>query len=355
MKLSIIIPTYNEKDNIETLVTRIKDQLEKERIKGEIIFVDDNSPDGTGKIIDKLSQKNNFVKVIHRDKKKGLGSAVSEGFKKSDSEIVGVMDADLSHPPEMIPKLFNSVAMEGNDLVVGSRYVNTGEIIGWSWRRKITSKIATFLGRLFTDIKDPMAGFFMVKRQAIKNTEFNSKGFKVLLELLVKNNFKKIEEVPITFQDRKRGESKMNFREITIFLKNILSYAKYTNLTKQFVKFGVVGVIGMIINLAVLYCLTTYLNIYYLLSAVIAFGVAVTNNYLLNKVWTFKERLKNKLLSKSVKFLTVSLIALSINIIFLYILTDILGIFYIFSQIISIGIAFVINFIGNKSWTFKLD
>ncbi len=354
MDLSIIIPTYNEKDNIQILLEKINEEFENNKINGEIIVVDDNSPDNTGEILEKLKEKYSCLRVIHRKSKLGLSSAVLEGFKIGEGSILGVMDADLSHPPEKIPEMFKIINNNEADFVIGSRYINGGKIEGWNFKRKIISKGATFLARIFTSVKDPMTGFFMIKRKCIKDKKLNSKGFKILLEIIIKADYNKIKEIPITFVNRTKGKSKADFKEIFSYLKNLVGYLAYKkNVITEFFKFALVGLIGTVINLLILYFLTEFFGIYYLFSAVVAFIVAASNNFILNKIWTFKEKIRDKILSKYVKFFSISITALLVNLFFLYIFTEFLGIYYMISQIIAIGIALIINFLGNKIWTFS--
>ncbi len=226
MRLSIVIPTYNEKDNLQTLLSRIFSVFDKNDIKGEVIIVDDSSPDGTGALAEKLREKYKRLRVIHRKEKLGLSSAVLDGFKASKGDVLGVMDADLSHPPEIIPKMFEEIKNDA-DFVIGSRYVKGGKIVGWSFYRKAVSKVATFLARPITKIKDPMSGFFLIKKVCLEGIKFNPKGFKICLELVAKAKYDKIIELPIKFTNRKEGKSKANIREYYNYLVHILSSLVY--------------------------------------------------------------------------------------------------------------------------------
>lgn len=353
MKLSLIIPTYNEKENIIKLISSLKEELKKTKINNQIIVVDDNSPDGTGQILEELKTKYENLKVIHRKGKMGLSSAVIEGFKIADGDILGVIDADLSHPIEKINEMYQKI-LEGADLVIGSRYVARGKIEGWGIYRKLLSKGATFLARVFVNIKDPMSGFFLIKRELTLNEEINSKGFKILLELLIKINCKNVIEVPITFTNRIEGKSKAGTKEIIYYLKNLIGYLSYKKeIALEFSKFAFVGLVGTLINISILYILTEYYDLYYLISAFFAFIIALTSNFILNKIWTFKEKIYYKIIRAYLSFFFVSFFALLINIFFLYVFTEFIGIYYIVSQIIAIGISLMINFIGNKIWTFQ--
>lgn len=353
MKLSLVIPTYNEKENIQKLLINLKEEFDKNKIDAEIIVVDDSSPDGTGQVLEGLKTKFNNLKVIHRSGKLGLPSAVLEGFNLSVGNILGVMDADLSHSPLKINEMYQQIVTKNTDLVIGSRYVKGGKIEGWNLYRKILSKGATLLARVFVNVFDPMSGFFMFKKELLIDKEINSKGFKILLELLIKTNCQNTIEIPITFINRTVGESKAGIKEIIYYLRNLIDYLPYKKeITLQFFKFAFVGLIGTFVNIFILYILTEYLNVYYIISAFFAFVVAVTINFIFNKIWTFSEKIYESVVKEYINFFLVSLSALSINIFFLYIFTEYLGIYYIASQIIAIGISLMINFIGNKIWTF---
>lgn len=217
--ISIILPTYNEAENIGKVIKEIEKNLKKK--KHEIIVVDDNSPDGTARIAVTLG-KSFPVKVIERKGKRGLSSAVIAGFSITKGKIIGVMDCDLSHPAGIIPKMVEAIEKEGCDLAIGSRHVIGGEVKGWSPQRKIISKLATKLARPLTQVKDPMSGFFFLKNEVIKGAKLNPIGYKILLEIVVKGRYKKIKEIPYTFRDRKAGKSKIGAKVYLDYLKHLL-------------------------------------------------------------------------------------------------------------------------------------
>ena len=352
--LSLVIPTYNEKENIKKLIEKIQQEFKKNKIDGEIIIVDDNSSDGTGDIVEKLKRKQKNLKVIHREGKLGLSSAVLEGWKIAGGDVLGVMDADLSHPPEKIRELFWAIKNGEADFTIGSRYVRGGRIEGWNLKRKLMSKTAILLSRIYTNVKDPMTGYFMVKKEVVKDSVLNPKGFKILLEIIIKGKYKKIKEIPITFVNRVEGKSKAGGKEIFYYLQNLAGYLFYKkNTIREFIKFGIVGAIGTFVNIIILYLLTEKIGIYYLISAIFSFVVAMSSNFILNKIWTFKENIRAGFGKKYLQFSIVSISALLVNLFFLYIFTEVLGIYYIISQVLAIGVALIVNFIGNKAWTFS--
>lgn len=207
VQVSIVIPTFNERDNLPILIQRIDRALNGTIC--EIIVVDDDSPDGTWKRAEELRDKYKNLRVLRRTDKRGLSSAVLDGFEIAKGNILGVIDADLSHPPEKIPELIEPIMNGEADMTIGSRYIDEGGIEKWSGLRKMYSKMATLLVLGLTSVKDPMSGFFFLRREVIENKELNPLGFKIGLEILVKGEHKSVVEVPIIFGDRAYGESKL--------------------------------------------------------------------------------------------------------------------------------------------------
>ncbi len=228
MKVSIIVPTYNEAENIPILIRRINNVMPKGSF--EIIVVDDNSPDGTFEAAQKL--KKSGVKAVKRVNERGLATAVVEGFKRSTGDIMVVMDADLQHPPEVIPKLVESL-MTGGDISIGTRYKIKGGGVeeDWSMPRKMLSRASAMFVRGFVpalrNIKDPLTGFFAVQRNVIKNVELTPIGFKILAEILVKGKYHDVREVPFVFGTRRFGKSHLNMREEINFIVHNIRLRKY--------------------------------------------------------------------------------------------------------------------------------
>jgi len=223
--ISIIIPTLNEVENIEPLICRINKSLQK--IPYEIIIVDDNSPDGTGVKADELA-KEYPITVIHRKSRLGLASGVLKGFEDSSGKILCCMDADLSHPPETIPKLIDAIEKENIDLVIASRLVPGGGVVGsWPQHRKLTSYVATFIAKPLTSVNDTMSGYFALTSEVIQNVTFAPRGYKIGLEILVKGNYRKVKEVPFLFDNRKNGVSKLNVKIQIEYLIQIAGLFRY--------------------------------------------------------------------------------------------------------------------------------
>ncbi len=217
--LSVIIPTYNERDNLEPLMREFS--ILRDRWGGdfELILIDDNSPDGTGpRALDLGRSCGLTLKVVTRDGKKGIGSAVAEGVRASVGQFLCVMDADLSHPPQLIPDLV--AALEGADGVIASRYAPGGRIMSWPIRRRVFSSVAKSMAGVLFDppCLDPLSGFFLFRRSALERIEIRGLGSKPLLEILVAGR-PTVREVPYDFEDRRNGESKFAARDIMDFLR----------------------------------------------------------------------------------------------------------------------------------------
>jgi dolichol-phosphate mannosyltransferase len=219
MKLSIITPTYNEAANIESLASKISTAIPD--IDYELIVVDDDSPDKTWKIAQDLSKKYP-IHVLRRKNKKGLSSAVLDGFKKAHGNLLCVIDADLSHPPEIIPDMIKILQRDKSDIVVASRY-SGGGTKDWPLKRKIFSRFATILARPITSVKDPMSGFFIVRKHVIQNSNLVPRGYKILLEILAKCDYDKVSEYPFVFKDRAGGKSKLNLKISLEYVAQCLS------------------------------------------------------------------------------------------------------------------------------------
>jgi len=232
--LSIIVPTYNEAENVRELIERVEASLKG--LDFEVIVVDDSSPDGTAEIAEELGKIYGNVKVVKRPRKMGLASAVLDGMKAAKHELIAVMDADLQHPPELLPKLLEK-AREGYDIVVASRYVEGGGIEEWGFWRRLISRGATLLAHTLLPrtrgVKDPMSGFFVFRRGVVEGIELNPIGYKLLLEVLVKGRYEKVIEVPYVFKVRKRGKSKLGLKDILEYVMFLAKLKRQDNQGKD--------------------------------------------------------------------------------------------------------------------------
>lgn len=224
--LSIVVPCYNEAESLPLLVKEIFSVLSKKEIEAEVVVVDDNSPDGTGDIADKL--KTDFpVQVVHRKGKDGLSSAVMAGFAQAKGEILAVMDADLSHDPNILPDMLQPLVENRAQVAIGSRHVPGGGSDHWPLIRRFISKTAILMGRIVTDVRDVTSGYFMLRKEVLDGVEINPIGFKIGLEIFVKGNYEHFIEVPFIFKDRMHGESKLGKGEVFNYLKHLRALLHY--------------------------------------------------------------------------------------------------------------------------------
>jgi len=356
IELSLISPTFNEKENIIPLVERVHKALSK--YSYELIVVDDNSPDGTSELAKSLSSKYP-LKVIVRTSERGLASAVVAGFDQATGEVLGVIDADLQHPPEEIPALLEAIR-GGADVAIASRYVEGGSIEGWSAKREIISKgaklLATILLPSIRKIKDPLAGFFLLKRKVIDGAVLTPTGYKILLEVLVRGNASQIAEVPYTFKERERGKSNLTLGEQLNFLRHLSRLAWFDGDVKRFLKFCVVGASGTLVYLGLLALFTEIGGLFYALSAALAYEISILNNFTWNELWTFRDRRASaggSVLARVLRFNLVSLVGLGIHEAVLTFFTEVTDLFYILSAIIAIFCAVIWNFFANVKWTWR--
>jgi len=354
--VSLLIPTYNEHDNILPLVEQIDQALSGKDY--EVVFIDDNSLDGTAELVQDLSSKYP-VRVVVRRGKRGLASAIVDGLGYADGDAIGVMDADLQHPPGVVPSLLKSLE-GGADLAIASRYISGGSCQGWGLLRKIISRGAIFLAHLFLpatrQVKDPMSGFFMFKKQVVASAELRPTGYKILLEILIEGQYRKIIEVPYAFQSRRRGESKLSVRQQIDYLKHISSLMRRKGELKRFIKFCLVGASGVLVNMGLLWLLTEFAGLFYLLSAAISIESSIISNFVLNDFFTFPDRRlrgARPFLKRLLKFNIVSLAGLGLNVSVLWLLTELFGVYYLLSNLCGIAVATLWNYLVNLFWTWK--
>jgi len=358
--LSVIIPTYNENDNIEKILRAVERVFNYFNLNGEILVVDDNSPDETPKYAQKVADVYEDIRIIVRLNDKGLSQSVVEGFRQAKSDILVVMDADFSHPPMCVHSLYNEIKNNHADIAIGSRYQPGGIIKGWGWQRSLISGGATAIARiLFPDIKDPVSGFFAVRADILNGADLRPSGYKILTEILGKCTYDRVVELPYKFINRKSGESKLGLKQIleyVIQIADIIAHAATNHNTKVWeevvtaTRFALVGTSGIFVNLMVLYSLVEWGAINSLFASFVAIEVAIISNFLLNDKWTFVDSRKLSRWKRFYSFHAVSFGGLLINFAIFAILIAI-GAWYIFAQLIGIFIAFAWNFVVNRRRT----
>jgi dolichol-phosphate mannosyltransferase len=405
--MSIVIPTYNEAENISRLIEAIEDNLPPGFFT-EIIVVDDNSPDGTGKIVETYTQNNNnatkksslqrqdqeqkqknvleingnkncSVKVINRQNRTGLIPAILQGISSSAGDYILVMDADFSHSPENIPRMIEELLHNPDQIVVASRYIKGSSVVGWPVKRKIISRCANIIARYvlrLCNITDPMSGFFAFRRHLIENITIDTSGYKLLLELLVKVNggSTRVREIPYTFTDRQSGRSKMDNGVVLDYIRAVWHLYRYGQKSKQtseqskekrksilFLskagRFFTIGASGLLLNYVISYLLSNGIlaNLWYVQATAIGIICSITSNFFLNKAWTFEDRnfSARHTLRQYGLFFGMSSIGAALQLAILYLLVESADMKYEVSLILAVAIASMSNFLLNKKWTFR--
>jgi dolichol-phosphate mannosyltransferase len=375
-KLSIVLPTYNESQNIVKMLDSIAQMVSPYSAAGaEIIVVDDNSPDGTAEIASVYAKnisnnKKLHVQVIRREGKFGLSSAIVAGLQSATGDMLVVMDGDFSHPPQVIPSIIDALQDSSCDIVVASRYVKGGSIIGWPFKRRLMSKGATKIAQygLGIEVKDPVSGFFAFRRHIIRGIKFDAIGYKMLLEILVKTKGARVKEVPYTFINRRIGTSKLDASVMFDYIRAVMRLYRYGKSMRQkerrtsvhFLskagRFYTVGASGLFVNyVASLFFNMLTPSVWYLYSTVIGILISMTSNFFLNKLWTFEDR-KFRLKETGIQygmFIGFSSLGAIVQLLIVYALVENYNMDYPLALILAVAAASVGNFLLNKKWTFK--
>ncbi len=372
-QVSIIIPTYNESKNVLEILRSIGENLPW-NMKTEAIIVDDNSPDGTGHIVEEYVKgarrlADYTIDVVHRRTKNGLSSAVLSGIQRATGDIIVVMDGDFSHPPHVIPRMVDIVKEPKFDIVIASRYVRGGAVRNWSRRRKAISRIATKIAQkgLGISTKDPMSGFFAFKKNIISDLKFDAIGYKMLLEILVKARGASIKEIPYTFSDRRFGSSKISAGVALDYAKSVWKLYRYggraakeprtsVRFLSKAARFYTVGASGLGINYLVSLLLAGEgAGLWYLHASTMGILASMTTNFVLNKFWTFedKDSEPKRTILQYLKFIGVSSLGALVQLGSLFGLVEYYSLGYPAALVLSVGLAAFGNFVLNKKFTFK--
>jgi dolichol-phosphate mannosyltransferase len=296
IRLSLIIPTYNESKNVGPLVRTLAGLLDPVLGQAyELIVVDDDSPDRTWDVAEQLTSTYAQLRVVRRQGERGLSTAVIRGWQAARGEVLAVIDADLQHPPEVTVELWKEIE-KGADLAVGSRHVQGGGVSDWSVLRRVLSRGAQLIGLFLLPgvlgrVSDPMSGYFMVRRTALAGVELSPLGYKILLEVIGRGRVRWIGEVGYVFRERSEGESKVTWRLYVQYLRHLFRLRLATLPLTRFTRFAVVGLSGVVVDMGVLFLMSdpSMLGLGLTRSKAAAAELAVVNNFMWNDAWTFQD------------------------------------------------------------------
>jgi dolichol-phosphate mannosyltransferase len=292
IELSIVVPTFNEKDNVKKLIAGVEQALPN--VKWEIIFVDDDSPDGTADFVRSLAQSKPYVRCHQRIGRRGLSRAVSEGLLSSSAPVIAVMDADLQHDETILPTMLDQIRNNHTDIVVGSRYCAGGSIGAWTSQRAAMSRFATLLSRtlVIPQLTDPMSGFFIIRRETFHRIvrRLSGEGYKILLDLIASSPEPlRLVEVPYTFRERTAGQSKVDSAVVWEYLL-LIADKKFGHIVPaRFILFSLVGLSGVVVHFFALATTFKALGLPFPVAQTGASLVAMTSNFVLNNILTYRD------------------------------------------------------------------
>jgi dolichol-phosphate mannosyltransferase len=365
VRLSLIVPTYDESANLEELLRQLTAVLEP-RLSGEyeIVVVDDDSPDGTWAVAMRLSERWPAVRVMRRRTEKGLSTAVVRGWQAARGEVLAVIDADLQHPPEVLARLWEAIR-SGADLAVASRHVGGGGVSDWSALRRGLSRGAQLLGLLVLPsvvgrVSDPMSGYFMVRRAAIAGVPMSPLGYKILLEVLARGRIRTVSEIGYVFRERLAGESKVSPSLYLDYLRHLVRL-RLATLPARFPRFAAVGLTGVAVDMSLLFLLSDPRALGWGLtgSKVLAAEAAMVNNFVWNDSWTFRD-VAQKLgggrarLKRFVRFNLICAMGLALSVLALRLQVDVLGMDRYLANGVAIALVTAWNFWMNKAFSWAL-
>ena len=362
-KICFVLPTYNEEENIGNIIQQIlKEEKSQSKHSFTILVVDDNSTDETQTIVQRYISLNSKVHLV-TGQKKGLGDAYKRGFKYAlndlKADLIFQMDSDGQHDTSLIPD-FVSYIEEGKDVVIGSRFVEGGTTPDFSFSRLLMSKVGNLLVRYvggITQLQDCTSGYRAIRASYLKDLDFSylsTRGYSFQSSLICDLAWRgaDISEIPIEFSSRQGGDSKLALRDQIEFLLNIPRLG-FRNL-EDFMKYSLVGVSGVFVNLGLYLFLTRYYEISEVVAPLIAIESALISNFILNNFWTFGKRVtQSRIRVKFIKFHLVSGLSALINYSVFLALFLVFGLFDILANLIGIGLAAIVNYLINSNWTWK--
>jgi dolichol-phosphate mannosyltransferase len=366
IRLSIVLPTYNESKNIGEMIRQLTQLLEVSFDQGyEIIVVDDNSPDRTWELAQNLASEHPRVRVVRRENERGLSTAVIRGWQVARGEVLGVIDADLQHPPEVLLGLIQAM-IRGADIAIASRHIDGGGVSDWSLARRFISRAAQMIGLVIlpgvvSKVSDPMSGCFLIRRSAIEGVALHPIGYKILIEVLGRGRCRWISEVPYVFRERVEGESKATHKIYLEYIRHLIRLRLSTLLTSRFARFAVVGLSGVVVDMGLLFFLSdpSMLGWGLTRSKLIAAEMAIINNFVWNDVWTFgdvsrTQRQFGQRLRRFGKFQAICFVGLMLNAVLLNVQFNLLGMNRYVANAVAIGVVTGWNFWLNLKLSWRV-
>ncbi|HLE48357.1 MAG TPA: glycosyltransferase family 2 protein [Candidatus Thermoplasmatota archaeon] len=362
--LSVVVPTYNEAATIQDVLRHVVAACEGTDF--EVVVVDDNSPDGTGRLVEAMGREDRRVRLVLRTHERGLATAVIEGIRRSSGTYVVVMDSDFQHPPATIPKLLEAATTQRADLVVASRYAPGGAVKGFplsrkviSWGAKAISVVALSRVRHF-HITDPMSGFFLVRRDAVDPEALRPRGYKILIEVLVRGRVERATEVGFTFDTRKGGVSKLRLKTQYDYFLHVVGLGFADRENQRLLVFAIVGMTGILVNAGLYEVAKRLLHvpndpIALLLPAALAREASILWNFTWNDLVTFRDlrgQAHAGFLARVLRFNLVSLLSFGAYLGIFYLLVA-LGLHDLAALLIAILTTFLVNYRGNRRWTYE--
>lgn len=364
VKLSLVLPTFNEGANIREIVGILSELLDRVMPADyELIVVDDDSPDRTWELARALMPAYPQLRVIRREQERGLSTAVIRGWQAARGDILGVIDADLQHPPEILIQLWAEMA-KGAELAVASRNLVGGGVSEWSLTRRFLSRGAQMLGLVILPevigrLSDPMSGYFMVRRSIIANQTLSPVGYKILIEVTARCQIRWIAEVGYVFRERVAGESKVTWKQYLEYIQHLIKLRFSLWPVTRFLRFGVVGFSGVFVDFGVFYLLRTVLGIGLTRSNIFASEIAIVNNFLWNDLWTFRDLSSSqqgnrKRLRRFLKFNLICLSGVIINTVIVNLLFNVFQLNEYLAKLVAIAIVTFWNFWFNSKLSWRV-
>ena len=359
--ISLVVPTYNERDNIGQVVQRAGAALSSTGVAFEIIVIDDNSPDGTAGEVRRLSETRPWLRLVVREHERDLSTAVMAGWRVAKGDVLGCIDADLQHPPEVLAELVERMRATRADIVVASRRV-AGALMKFSLPRRCISKAATLLAAFvlpgsLQSIHDPMSGFFLLRRAVIDKATLSPIGYKILLEILANGDYERVEEVPFVFEERRHGGSKAGLAVFWKYVAHLYRIALETGEATRMLKFGLVGLSGVPINYFGLWLFKNQMHWPVVWAASAGVGLAIVNNFIWNDLFTFWETRRvdpgiKAMLRRFLLFTLFSLGGAVLNVAAVAALER-MRMPLLPAAAIGIGLAGVFNFVANANYSWR--